>query len=109
MTRLACVENLSYLSSSYLLPSLFKKCGYCKLKCKSSSVSSNGGLLSWIPPNDDDGTVDNCGKGISCERSVLFELCIFTAKDNDVRSAGRVVNKDNLVIVREHNLKRGNR
>lgn len=89
----------------YLFPSRFKKCGYCKLKCRSSSVSSNGGLLSCMPPPIYDGIV-NCGTGISCERSVLFELCILTASDSDERSAGRAVSSDSRVIVSEHNLKR---
>lgn len=69
---------------TYLLPSRFKKCGYCKLKCKSSSISSIGGLLIFIfvPPYDDG--IASCGTGISCERKVLFELCILTAIDSDV-------------------------
>jgi hypothetical protein len=46
------------------------------------------------------------GTGISCDLSVRFELCIFTANDNDVRSGGNVVNKDKRVIFSEHNLEK---
>lgn len=46
----------------------------------------------------------NCGTGISCDRSVRFELCILTASESDERSAGRAVSSDNRVIVKEHSL-----
>lgn len=48
----------------------------------------------------------SCGTGISWERSVRFELCILTASESDVRSAGRAVSSDKRVIVSEHNLER---
>lgn len=86
---------------THLLPSRFKKCGYCRLKCKSSSISGSGGLLS---PYADD--ICSCGTMISCDRKVRFELCILTANESDVRSGGRVVNRDSRVIVKEHNLQR---
>lgn len=44
------------------------------------------------------------GTGISWERSVLFELCILTASDSDVKSGGKCVNKVSRVIFNEHNL-----
>lgn len=50
-----------------------------------------------------DGIV-SCGTGISCERSVRFELCILTASESVERSAGRAVSSDNLVIVSEQSL-----
>lgn len=48
--------------------------------------------------------LNDCGTGISCERSVLLELCIFTASDSDVRSGGSGVSNERRVIVREHSL-----
>lgn len=86
------------------MPSRFKKCGYCRLKCKSSSISGNGGLLK---PYADE--IWSCGTVISCDRSVRFELCILTANESDVMSGGRVVKSDSRVIVKEHNLKKRNR
>lgn len=57
-------------SINNLLPSLFKKCGYCNANCKSNSVSS-------IPLG---------GNVISLDLNVLFELCILTAMLIDVKS-----------------------
>lgn len=106
----------------HLFPSLFRKCGYCKLKWRSKSVSKNGGLRSspaipfdWcrtccccprIPallPPPPPGVII-CGTGISCERKVRFELCILTANESDVKSGGNGVINDNRVIFKEHNL-----
>lgn len=85
---------------THLFPSRFKKCGYCRLKCKSSSISGSGGLLS---PYADD--ICSCGTIISCDRKVRFELCILTANESDVISGGRVARRVSRVIVKEHNLK----
>lgn len=58
-----------------------------------------------MPPPMYDGII-SCGTGISWERSVRLELCILTASESDVRSAGRAVSSDRRVIVSEHNLER---
>lgn len=58
-----------------------------------------------MPPPMNDGIV-SCGTGISCERSVRFELCIFTASESDEMSAGRAVSNDSRVIVKEHSLEK---
>lgn len=39
--------NISF-TSAHLFPSRFRKCGYCRLKCKSKSVSRSGVVL--LPP-----------------------------------------------------------
>lgn len=44
------------------------------------------------------------GTGISYDRTLRFELCIFTASDSDVKSGGKCVNRDSRVIFNEHNL-----
>lgn len=63
-------------------------------------------LLFDIPPTALLLPVRNiCGTGISCDRNVRFELCIFTANDSDVRSGGNGVNNVRRDIVNEHNLK----
>lgn len=49
-----------------------------------------------------------CGIGISWERRMRFELCIFTANDKDVMSLGSAVWIANFVIVNEHNLETKN-
>lgn len=49
-------------------------------------------------------TSAHCGTGISCERNVRFELCIFTASDSDVRSAGNGVSNDRREMVSEQSL-----
>lgn len=56
-----------------------------------------------LPMNDG---IVSCGTGISCERSVRFELCILTASESVERSAGKAVSSDSRVIVREHSLER---
>lgn len=104
------------------------KCGYCKSKCKSRSVSKNGDELPPMLPNDvlfklhaanDGGALpvvllpnptlllpvrSVCGTGISWDLNVRFELCIFTANDNDVRSGGNGIMSVSRVIDSEHNL-----
>lgn len=104
------------------------KCGYCKLKCKSKSVSKNGDIVA--PPRldvlfklyaaNDGGPLpvlllmptlllpvrSDCGTGISCDLNVRLELCILTANDNDVRSGGSGIMSDSLVIDNEHNLRK---
>jgi len=120
---------------SYLLPSLLIKCGYCRLKCKSSSVSVNGTILlvpipafptfPGVPIKPEPPITLAIGElpcielsrleatevralplmGISWLRKVRFELCIFTANDNDVVSPGRGVNMERRVIVNEQSLR----
>lgn len=72
-----------------LLPSLFKKCGYCNANCKSNSVSS----------------IPLVGNVISFDLNVLFELCILTAILIDVKSAPRERNITSLDNVNVHSLK----
>lgn len=112
----------------HLFPSRLIKCGYCKLKCKSKSVSKNGDVVA--PPRldvlfklhaaNDGGPLpallliptlllpvrSDCGTGISCDLNVRLELCILTANDNDVRSGGNGIMSDSLVIDNEHNLRK---
>lgn len=89
---------------TYRLPSRFMKCGYCRLKCKSKSVSSNGGLVNEPPPMALGDNID-CGTGISCDLNIRLELCILTANESDVNSGGSGVRSVKRVIVSEHNLK----
>lgn len=112
-----------------LFPSRLIKCGYCKLKCKSRSVSKNDDALPPMLPNDvlfklhaanDGGALpvvlpnptlllpvrNVCGTGISWDLNVRLELCIFTANDNDVRSGGNGIISVSLVIDTEHNLQK---
>lgn len=111
---------------AYLFPSRLIKCGYCKLKCKSNSTSKHGDVMDADDAlyGIDVGALGkdtelpipvavplilpgklNWGTGISCDRSVRFELCILTANDNDVRSDGNGVKIVKRVTVNEHNLK----
>lgn len=117
------------------MPSLLIKCGYCRLKCKSSSVSVSGvpipafPTFPGVPINPEPPITLAIGElpcmdpisleleladvvnalplmGISWLRNVLFELCIFTASDSDVVSPGSGVSMDSRVIVNEQSLQR---
>lgn len=46
----------------------------------------------------------NWTTGISWERRIRFELCIFTATETDDRSPGKGVSTVNRVMINEHNL-----
>lgn len=134
------IYNFNFLSLSlclaYLFPSLLIKCGYCRLKCKSNSVSVSGiafvvpipalptfpgvpispeppitlasGELPCMEPSLELATEVSALPlmGISWLRSVRFELCIFTARESDVVSPGSGVNIDSRVIVNEQSLQR---
>lgn len=49
----------------------------------------------------------NWTTGISWERRIRFELCIFTATETDDRSPGKGVSTVNRVMINEHNLGEG--
>lgn len=66
---------------------------------------NDGGALTVVPIPTLLLLVRNgCGTGISCERNVRLELCIFTANDNDVKSGGNGIISVRRVIDNEHNL-----
>lgn len=128
--RIECKLNILYIfivrcvaiwpvwtDATHLFPSRLIKCGYCKLKCKSNSVSKSAVPLPpprlpydvllvpapgvYVPPPT--ANID-WPTEISCERNVRFELCIFTANDSDDKSDGNGASNDKRVIVSEHNL-----